>query len=265
MWGKVAKMGAGLAAGSVPGGATALGVMQRLRATDQDDPTPAEILLEGLDDPRVQARIAELAGTKLIDAGPVPAGLEPVVEDFDDILKRHEGFKAEVHEVDGVLHVGWGHNIEAKHPPEEWEEFVAQGPFSVETCQGWYDQDVKQAHATVVATAKMKGVDFDQLPEAVQWALVWMAFQMGSTRKFPAMWRAIAKRDFCKAAREALSSGVHPDKASDWFIDHPKRASEVVHYLSDRMLDIEIGPSNQWGPTWIASEARQRIRGLSGA
>ncbi len=199
-------------------------------------PTHAEIVLNGLKDPRVQDEIRRLAA-EAVPAAPALAAA-PDQETFIERVQRHEG---EVRDEDGrhkpykcpaeYWTTGWGHNLQANHPGE-WRTMIHER-FTDEQCEEWLEEDLEAAQGRCRNTARRHGCDLDSFPEDVQEALVEMAFQLGNTRAWRNMWEALRQRQWISAARHALDS--------KWFRnDTPERALETAHLLADRQLRFEL-------------------------
>ena len=231
----------------------------------------AQAVLIALDDERVQQKLADLVIEIVEAAGdppaPQPGGMErsgaqsrplPVAPavlslPFRKRVEEHEGLRLDVHLVDGIPHVGIGHNCSTDSIPDEEQQLGMT--ISMELCRELFEDDLDDAEHKARRTCRQMGADFDSLPPAVREALHEMHFQMGSV-KWSGMFARLKAGDYAAAAREALRSGLVPGKPSRWFLQTPRRCLNVCHFLSDRQLLFEVGPETAFadgssGPTVI--------------
>ena len=190
------------------------------------------------------------------DAQPEPEQPAAVTETFEDRVKRHEGYNPAPHKVAGIWHAGWGHNLEANHPPHEWRRLVQRRSFTEQQCKEWFAEDICAAEGRFAGSCRVHDVNPDTMPEHVRDALIEMAFQLGSTRNWRNMWSAIRGGDYEAAAKHALSSGKTHGQPSRWFLQTPERAAEVAGFLSDRKLEFAVGyeRGDRSRPVWTASK-----------
>ena len=221
----------------------------------------AQAVLIALDDERVQQKLADLV-IEIVEAagdppGPAPAGTgsAPAVLSlpFRKRVEEHEGLRLDVHLVDGIPHVGIGHNCSTDSIPDEEQQLGMT--ISMELCRELFEDDLDDAVHKARRTCRQMGADFDSFPPAVREALHEMHFQMGSV-KWRGMFSRLKAGNWDGAAREALRSGLVQGKPSRWFLQTPQRCLNVCHFLSDRQLLFEVGPEATFadgtrGPTVV--------------
>ena len=185
------------------------------------------------------------------------AEVEPEPETFLARVKRHEGeerdslgnhkpYKCPA----GRWTVGWGHNLEANHP-SEWRAMIERH-YTDEQCEEWLEDDLEAAENRCRRTCRHHNAKFDEFPEPVQEALVEMAFQLGNTRSWTNMWRAIKEGAWISAANHSLDS--------KWFReDTPDRAIETAHLLSNRDWTPIRGKDNAYGATFETPTDTQHV------
>ncbi len=223
----------------------------------------AQAVLIALDDERVQQKLADLV-IEIVEAaedppGPAPSApggpVPPAVLSlpFRKRVEEHEGLRLDVHLVDGIPHVGIGHNCSTDSIPDEEQQLGMT--ISMELCRELFEDDLDDAEHKARRTCRQMGADFDSFSPAVREALHEMCFQMGSV-KWSGMFSRLKSGNYAEAAREALRSGLVQGKPSRWFLQTPQRCLNVCHFLSDRQLLFEVGPAATFadgssGPTVI--------------
>lgn len=258
--GRLARTAASAATGGMS--ETALAAVRRpkkeARAMDH-----AQAVLIALDDERVQQKLADLV-IEIVEAAGDPPGRAPgapggpvppavLALPFRKRVEEHEGLRLDVHLVDGIPHVGIGHNCSTDSIPDEEQQLGMT--ISMELCRELFEDDLDDAEHKARRTCRQMGADFDSFPPAVREALHEMHFQMGSV-KWRGMFSRLKAGNWAEAAREALRSGLVQGKPSRWFLQTPQRCLNVCHFLSDRQLLFEVGPEATFadgtrGPTVI--------------
>lgn len=118
---------------------------------------------------------------------------------FDALLaqvKQHEGFRDKMYlDSEGIETIGMGHNLRDR-------------PMDVSLLHMQAKLDLFEAIMDARDLCERFDVKWSALTERRQHALVDMSFNLGKTRLslFPAMWAALHKGDFDRAADEALDS-----------------------------------------------------------
>lgn len=241
-----------------------------IRAMTQPSPmTPAQTVLEALEDEAVQQALADFAaevfgamqgaGARPVaerSAGaPGPGGSGPPRDKWpysilflptvEERIERSEGKRLDVHLVDGKRHVGIGHLVEGD--PELGHMQVGER-ISEELCAELFEDDLEDARMRAESGARRNGCQLSGFPDPVASALVNMHFQMGvKPTRWGGMWRHLKSGGYAEAARESLRSGLVPGKPSGWWLQTASRAAVVAPMLSDRQLWFEIGPVETFG------------------
>ena len=130
-----------------------------------------------------------------------------------NLIARHEGFRSKPYRCPaGKLTIGYGRNLEDKGITQEEARILLRN-------------DVWDALKWAIIVAQENQVDFHVLPFTVRLALVDMAFNLGlgGLRSFKRMWEALSRKDWEKAAYEALDS--------KWARQVGQRASEVAELI----------------------------------
>lgn len=147
-----------------------------------------------------------------------------------ELIARHEGFRSKPYRCPaGKLTIGFGRNLEDKGISREEARILLRN-------------DVLDALRWAIVVAQENQVDFHVLPFTVRLALVDMAFNLGpgGLRSFKRMWKALGRKDWDRAAYEALDS--------KWAKQVGRRASEVAELIrqakSSEVMDKDDGYQN---------------------
>ena len=148
--------------------------------------------------------------------------------------KRHEGLSLTVYEcTENVWTIGYGHTGPDVHPRTP--------PCTREQADEWFARDWQEAWEDLNSLLWARRIRLHSIaPAARAYALVEMCFQLGPMHDFPAMLRALRRRDWPRVAAEMrYSDGTNPaGKRSDWWIETTRRCV-VVSTVVETGLDEE--------------------------
>lgn len=119
-------------------------------------------------------------------------------------IKRHEGYRPSPYrDTEGILTIGWGHNLDAK-------------PLSPHVCNEIFNEDFDDAFM-----AARREMYFDGLPEAWRMVVIEMFFQLGSKfHSFDNLKVALIAGDWDRARTEMLDSL--------WARQTPQRVKDLI-------------------------------------
>jgi len=129
------------------------------------------------------------------------------------LLKDEEGYNPKAHRVEGIWHIGIGHNLEIEQTDEEARilgdytlDTVHTLSLTDEQCDALFDLDVGDALQDVQPTFMPD--ELEALGETRRAVILSMVFQVGGAgfRKFKKFIAAVKARDFSTAAEEMLNS-----------------------------------------------------------
>ena len=167
-----------------------------------------------------------------------------------ELLKRllvdKEGFNPEAHEVDGIMHIGFGHCLDQEQTDEELEAMDLEDELDDWTglrltegqCDNLFAIDVQDALED--ARSIFPQDVLDALTPS-RWAVIMsMVFQMGGggLRKFKAFIQAVLDGDWDRAADEMLwSNGLRKKKRSAWYKQTPDRCQDAADAMRAGYFD----------------------------
>lgn len=131
-------------------------------------------------------------------------------ERLERILVEHEGQRLERYDIDGVPHIGIGHNIIGRDLSDETLEFLGvedENDLQVltdEQCSYLFQKDLD----VVLNDCAHFFPDFDELSDVRQEVIVMMLFNLGMVRfaRFKQLIAAIYDKNWNKAAAEIMDS-----------------------------------------------------------
>ena len=176
---------------------------------------------------------------------------------FKKLIEDKEGFNPEAHEVDGIMHIGWGHCLDQEQSEaelgamdledelDEWEGLK----LSVAQCEALLKIDIDDALAdalTIFTEEQLNALN------PARWAvLISMFFQMGAggVRKFQSFITAVVTSDWDRAADEMLwSNGLRKKRRSAWYKQTPGRCQEAADAMRHGYLKAyQEAPSTETG------------------
>ncbi len=139
------------------------------------------------------------------------------------LLMDEEGFNPKAHRVEGIWHIGIGHNLEIEQTEEE---LAILGNYSMDTvhtlslteeqCYALFDIDVADALEDVQPTFMPD--ELEALGETRRAVILSMVFQVGGAgfRKFKKFIAAVKDRDFRTASIEMMDSLAAKQTPARW-------------------------------------------------
>ena len=136
------------------------------------------------------------------------------------LIMANEGFRAEPYKIQGIWHIGYGYNLEARRPDlDNYDHLTwtkAEAFFQLEA-------DVK----AVDLRLRVRLSCYKQLPGHVRAVLLDMAYNLGfgGLMKFEELLTALCVKDYETAAKEILDS--------EYASDVPNRAARNIKILKE--------------------------------
>ena len=139
--------------------------------------------------------------------------------------RLHEGFRAHPYPcTENVWTIGWGHT----------DGVTADSPDITEV-QGrdLFVGDWGEARSEMFNLLRQRRIQPASINDVRLCALVEMCFQLGPPHDFPAMLRAVRRRDWERAAAEMLYSdgSTRSGKRSDWWYETPDRCMRLAELV----------------------------------
>ena len=180
---------------------------------------------------------------------------DSVMQILHDLLAKYENCKLNRHLVEGVPHIGYGHNLSIQQTPEELEilgittnaEVVTIVEITQDQAEALLRNDIQDA---VEDADILFGDDFFELTDTRQAVALSMFFQCGLTgiRKFKKFGENLRAKNYAMAAVEMLDSEVARKE-----MENPKAVP--------RWQDQAFAMEHDYFP-WEAAEEEEDVEGL---
>ena len=164
------------------------------------------------------------------------------------LLIDEEGCELKSYQVEGIWHIGIGHNLEVDQTDEELDilgEYDDPSKLSLTEDEVYtlFDLDVEDAIQDLYPA--FTDADLDRLTESRRAVIISMAFQLGGggIRKFKNFIAAVKAEDFDTAADEMLYANVATKRQSLWYRQTPDRCQRAANAMrTGRFLKYEKDP-----------------------